>query len=74
MSEYIDTLTSLARATGLHARTIKTYCNKRQLDFIKDASGRYLLRTGQVDKVKQILAANREKQALSNPHYRVAQS
>lgn len=65
MSEYTDTLTSLARATGLHARTIKIYCKKRQLDFITDASGRYLLRTGQAEKVKSILAESRAKQAQS---------
>lgn len=68
MTEYTDTLSSLARATGLHARTIKIYCSKKQLDFIMDASGRYLLRTGQVEKVKRILAANRKKQVQNLPH------
>lgn len=70
---YIETPSHLARATGLHAWTIKCYCLRGQLDYIKDVSGRYLLRQGQEEKVKEILAANRAKQAKSLPR-RAAQS
>lgn len=74
MSEYTETITSLSRASGVCISTLKAYCAKRQLDFILDASGRYLLRQGQVDRVKEILRYNRSKQGLNLPRGRRRQA
>ncbi len=67
MSEFTDTAATLARVTGVHSWTIKNYCKRGLLEYVMDSSGRYLLRIGQEQKVKDILAANRAKQAESLP-------
>ena len=58
MTDYLDTLGTLAKASGLTTQTVHSYAKAGLLEYVLTNNGQRLFKTGQVEKIKQIYASN----------------